>query len=198
MKLQSLQMNEDGELPDDGLRVTVCGIIADVTQKTTKNGDRMAFITLEDDSAEIECVVFPKVFEKVSHMLRVDNCIALNGNLQIRDEDVKILASGIYELVENARYVPQKPQVAQTPIQAKPQQASPQRVKKLFLRVPKLDCEQTKKAQNLVEIFEGTTAVVLYECESGKYLPSGLGAEVTPFLVSELKKILGEENVVYG
>ena len=156
----------------------------------------MAFITLEDDSSEIECVVFPKVFEKVYHMLRVDNCIALNGNLQIRDEDVKILASGVYELVENAKYVPQKPQSA--PQQAPVRQAASQRVKKLFLRVPDLDCEQTQKAKNLVAIFEGNTAVVLYDRENGKYQPSGLGAEVTPFLVNELKKLLGDENVVYG
>ena len=194
VKILSLQADEDGELPDDGSRVTVCGIIGNVTQKTTKNGDRMAFITVEDNSGEIECVVFPKVYEKVSHMLRIDNCISLNGNVQLREEDVKILASGISELVENAKYVPKNQSAPPT------QQSSqgPQRVKKLFLRLPNLECEQAKKAKNLVEIFEGTTSVMLYNCETKQYVALSSGADISVFLISELKKLLGDENVVYG
>ena len=192
VKIQKLHADEEGDLPVDGSRVTVCGIIGNVTQKTTKNGDRMAFITLEDDSGEIECVVFPKVYEKVSHMLRIDNCIALNGNVQLRDEDSKILASGISELVENAKYTePEKPKATSQPA------TNTGRVKKLFLRLPDLECEQALKAKNLVEIFEGNTAVMLYNSQNKQYVAFG-GADITPFLMSELKKLLGDENVVYG
>ena len=190
IKIHHLQADKDDKLPDDGSRVTVCGIIGNVTQKTTKNGDRMAFITVEDDSGEIECVVFPKVYEKVSYMLRVDNCITLNGNIQLRDEDAKILASGVFELIENAKYIA-KPTPTKEPI------TSP-RIKKLFLRLPNLDCEQAKKAKNLVEIFEGTTVVVLYDNSSKQYTNFAAKAEISDFLIKELKNLLGDENVVYG
>lgn len=190
VKIHRLQPGEEGDLPEDGARVTVCGIIGSLTPKTTKNGDRMAFITVEDDSAEIECVVFPKVYEKISYMLRVDNCIAINGNIQLREEEAKILVSGVYELSENAEYTPK-----QTPKQS---QINSTRVKKLFLRLPNLECEQAQKAKNLVGIFEGSTVVVLYDNTSKQYTNFDTRVEISDFLIKELKELLGEENVVYG
>ena len=156
----------------------------------------MAFITLEDQSGEIECVVFPKVYEKVSYMLRVDNCVILNGSTSSRDEEIKILASGLSELVENAKYQPQAKKESQAP---KPQKSSnPNRVPKLFLRLPSLDCEQANKAKNLLAIFEGNVDVMLYDCQTKKYTRLPYRAEVSNFIIAELKALLGEENVVFG
>jgi hypothetical protein len=55
-----------------------------------------------------------------------------------------------------------------------------------------------KKAVNLVEIFEGYTTVMLYDCSTGKYTALDTRAEMSQFLVAELKRLLGDENVVYG
>jgi hypothetical protein len=55
-----------------------------------------------------------------------------------------------------------------------------------------------KKAINLVEIFEGYTTVMLYDCSTGKYTALDTRAEMSQFLVAELKRLLGDENVVYG
>lgn len=193
ISVASVWGDEDERL-DDGTRVTVCGIISDVTLKNTKNGDRMAFITVEDHSGEIECVIFPKVYEKISHLLRLDNCISLNGNIQSREEDVKILASGAVELFENAKYKePEKAQKIDTPLSERTS-----RVKKLFLRIPRLDCEETRKAKNLIEIFEGNVSVMLYDNETKQYTNLGIRAEISNFLISELKNLLGDENVVLG
>ena len=96
------------------------------------------------------------------------------------------------ELVENAKYTePEKPKATSQPA------TNTGRVKKLFLRLPDLECEQALKAKNLVEIFEGNTAVMLYNSQNKQYVAFG-GADITPFLMSELKKLLGDENVVYG
>ena len=51
---------------------------------------------------------------------------------------------------------------------------------------------------DLNEIFEGNTAVMLYNCQTKQYVALDTRAEVTLFLVGELKKLLGDENVVYG
>ena len=123
-------------------------------------------------------------------MLRVDNCIALNGNIQLRDEEVKILVSGVYELSENSEYTPK--QIHKQP------QTNPARVKKLFLRIPNLECEETQKVKNLVGIFEGSTAVVLYDNSAKKYIAFDASVDISDFLIKELKLLLGEENVVYG
>ena len=133
--------------------------------------------------------------------MRLDNCIALNANVTTRDDDVKLLVSGINELEENSTYQEKPKRTAQT---AQPAQihrsatSSPQRVKKLFIRLPSLECEQAKKAKNLVEIFEGDTAVMLFDNSTKQYTPIQSRADVSGVLVSELKTLLGDENVVLG
>jgi hypothetical protein len=69
-------------------------------------------------------------------------------------------------------------------------------VSKLYLRVDSLDCDAFHKAKNLVEIFEGSVAVIFYDTSSKQYHPSGLGFDATDYTVKQLKALLGEENVV--
>ncbi len=53
----------------DGKRVWVAGMVSDIQQKTTKNGDFMAIVSLEDLEGELTCVIFPKVYRKYRSML---------------------------------------------------------------------------------------------------------------------------------
>ena len=76
--------------------------------------------------------------------------------------------------------------------------AAPQRVKKLFIRLPSLECEAAVKAKNLREIFEGNTAVMLYDNTTKKYTPIRDRADIESRLIAELKELLGDENVVVG
>ncbi len=48
----------------DGKNVYVGGIIASKITKTTKNGNLMAFITLEDLFGTMEIIVFPSTLER--------------------------------------------------------------------------------------------------------------------------------------
>ncbi len=67
---------------------------------------------------------------------------------------------------------------------------------KLYLRVPDMEGEPYRKALNLAEIFsDGTTAVIFYDCSTGKYLATNLRMRATPFVLSRLEAILGPENV---
>ena len=71
------------------------------------------------------------------------------------------------------------------------------KIKKLYLRIPKKDSQQYKKAENLIGIFEGNTPVVYYDAESGKYFAREGGMYLTEYLLSELCSYLGKENVVF-
>ena len=54
---------ETGELKaKDNTRVTIGGMIMDKTVKTTKNGQLMAFLTIEDLVGTVEVLVFPQSF----------------------------------------------------------------------------------------------------------------------------------------
>ncbi|MFR1039824.1 MAG: OB-fold nucleic acid binding domain-containing protein [Clostridium sp.] len=48
---------------EDGAQVTIGGMITGKTVKTTRNGQLMAFMTLEDLVGSVEVIVFPKDYE---------------------------------------------------------------------------------------------------------------------------------------
>lgn len=85
----------------DGDKVIIGGIITEVSKKTTKNNDMMAFIKLEDLYGNVEVIVFPKVFEKCSTFLQVDGLIVLKGRISIReDEQPKVLCESLEPLIK--------------------------------------------------------------------------------------------------
>ncbi|MBE6600127.1 MAG: DNA polymerase III subunit alpha [Ruminococcaceae bacterium] len=179
--------DENADKIHDRDRVTVAGIITSLTRKTTKKDEQMAFFTLEDRCGEIECVVFSRQYERLSSYLRVDAAVKVEGTVSVRDEeDPKILASNIEDLIENDRFQVKKEEPKSEP---KP--------KKLYLRVPNMSSEEYKKSENLIEIFPGDTPVMYYETESKKYFVRHSGMHISSFLLSELEKYLGKDNVVY-
>ena len=100
------ERDEDGELIyADRNKVKVAGIVNSVTLKSTKNDERMAFLTLEDKVGEIECIVFPKKYNELYHHIHVDAAIAIDGTISLKDEEApKILVNNILALQENKAY----------------------------------------------------------------------------------------------
>lgn len=49
--------------------VTVLGLVTSKKITSTKNGSRMAFITVEDEFGSVEAIVFPKLFETLNAVL---------------------------------------------------------------------------------------------------------------------------------
>ncbi|MGB3368334.1 MAG: DNA polymerase III subunit alpha, partial [Acidaminobacteraceae bacterium] len=92
----------------DEQMVTLAGLVAKSSTKITKNNKTMAFLTIEDLSDSIECIVFPKTFEKSSKLIVEDAFVIINARLSFKeDEEPKIIAQNIEILnEENAqRYI---------------------------------------------------------------------------------------------
>ncbi len=68
---------------------------------------------------------------------------------------------------------------------------------RLFLRVPDLESQKYKKCLNLLEIFQGMTPVTIYDSSTASYCTQPIGMAVTPFVLEELRALLGDENVVF-
>ncbi|MFA7534454.1 MAG: DNA polymerase III subunit alpha [Desulfuromonadales bacterium] len=84
----------------DKEEVKVCGIVAGMKELTTKKGDRMAFVTLEDLSGFIEMVIFPEVYLASSELLKGEEPLLVTGTLDIGEESCKLLATEIVSLNE--------------------------------------------------------------------------------------------------
>ena len=102
--------DENGALLPDRTRVRIAGVITSVTVKTTRNDQRMAFFTLEDRTGEIECLMFAKTYESLGHLVRLDNALYVDGNLSVREDEVKVLIGTAGELVDDEHYTPKKPE----------------------------------------------------------------------------------------
>ncbi|MEK9181121.1 MAG: DNA polymerase III subunit alpha, partial [Patescibacteria group bacterium] len=78
----------------------ICGgILTRVKTILTKKGEQMCFAQLEDLSGSIELVVFPRTFAEAREFLVVDKIVKVSGKFQLKDEEPKILADKIEELV---------------------------------------------------------------------------------------------------
>ena len=90
------ELNENKKLRD-GDSVSILCTLQDKKLHTTKKGDKMCFITVSDDSGEIEAVVFPDLFLISSSRLAEDSVLIINGKISIKDDSITIVCGSIFE-----------------------------------------------------------------------------------------------------
>ena len=73
---------------EDGVRATIGGMITAKTVKLTKNGQQMAFVTLEDMVGSVEVIVFPRDYESKKQLLNEDAKVFISGRTSIGDDPV--------------------------------------------------------------------------------------------------------------
>lgn len=80
--------------------VRLGGVVAGLRETTTKRGDRMGFVTLEDLHGTVEIVVFSDAYAKRRTVLQQDQPIFVLGTTDANEESVKIIADDIIPLAE--------------------------------------------------------------------------------------------------
>ena len=86
----------------DGQFVRVAGIITNCTIKTTKRGDTMAVLTLEDFSGRFPIIVFPQTYRNSVKDIYEDSVVAIEGRFSVDERESKIIANSV-------RVLPSKP-----------------------------------------------------------------------------------------
>ena len=96
-----LKERPDAGIDEDGHQVVMGGILTALRPKATKKGAMMGFITLEDLTGQIECLLFPRIFERYNKLLELDMPVLLTGHLSVREEeDTKLLVDVVEPLVQ--------------------------------------------------------------------------------------------------
>jgi DNA polymerase III subunit alpha len=76
--------------------VSIAGIVNAIKEITTKRGDRMAYLTLEDTKGIVEVIVFPDLFAKDFMIIKSAKPIVVSGTLErTEDGSSKIKAKGV-------------------------------------------------------------------------------------------------------
>jgi len=89
---------EDLPSLQDKSTVKLGAIVSAVKEISTKNGERMAFVTLEDLAGSVETVVFPDLYRSSMLHLAKDSVVLVKGQVDIGEETVKLLLSEVQPL----------------------------------------------------------------------------------------------------
>ena len=159
--------------------VTIAGIVTKKTVKTTKNGDSMAFVTVEDRTGEIEVVVFARQYLGSAGVLVTENPVIVHGTVSVRDEEKpKILMNSCERLLTDAEFTADKP-------------------KTLYLRVASTDTPAAVQALAALRRAPGDRPVVLYDLAKARYVRlADCRVQISDSLCGTLAALLGKDNVV--
>ena len=82
----------------DRQKVTVGGTITDARRITTKKGETMCVIQLEDMTGSIGVTVFPRMYEETAELWAEDTVVIVIGEVQVRRDEPGILCNNAEQL----------------------------------------------------------------------------------------------------
>jgi DNA polymerase-3 subunit alpha len=99
--IAELERRRDGEV------VTVGGIVSGLKHMTTKKGDPMVFVRLDDVTGGTECVVFNSTYQQAQELLTEDRVLIVKGRVDHKEGETKLLAMDVaaFEAVAEKREV---------------------------------------------------------------------------------------------
>ena len=81
-----------------GAEIKIGGIVSALKEKTTKRGEKMAIVTLEDLDGIVEVVVFPESYRANRDVLAADGPIFLVGRVDADETSSKVIAEEIFRM----------------------------------------------------------------------------------------------------
>lgn len=203
----------------DGKAVNIGGAIIDMREITTKNGQKMAFVKIEDQFGEIEAILFPSGYQRTLGVWQRDRVVLVRGKVSAKDREGNI-GEELKILVDDAREI--TPEQAQN-YQATGRTVKPLKATKKTIATAKVTADSSTKAsanlsatprvyirlssthdeamlinlKQTIDEHEGDTEVVLVlgppEAKQIVKLPKGIDEKsgVVPKLVT----LIGNENI---
>ncbi|MFB1080433.1 DNA polymerase III subunit alpha [Jeotgalibacillus sp. JSM ZJ347] len=175
-------LNRSGAIRIDeakpGTKGTIGALIGEVRVIRTKKGENMCFVTLSDETGDMDGVVFPDVFRKQSSVIQKGITAVLTGKTEERNGKNQFV---VQHAVPAAQYKEIK------------------NPKTLFLRIP--ETMESKDTFDMIDQFcrqfPGSTPVVVYDAGTGSKRKLNIeGVEAGQSLLDRLIQLLGNENIV--
>ena len=195
-------------------QVIIGGSVVAIREITTKNNQKMAFMSIEDKTGDIEVVIFPRIYKKDAKLWDRDRVLIIAGNVSHRDKGnspnggLKIIAEEVEELTTDYLKANNLPKsisnykrtaiqgVAKNPPSAIAPTSKPERV---YIRLQNSDDQKILLSiKTTLDKYKGDTEVVLVigsaeETPQVIKLPARIDKQ--PKALSDLIALVGKDNV---
>ncbi|MCY4163649.1 MAG: DNA polymerase III subunit alpha [bacterium] len=156
--------------------VKLGGVVSNFSKRWTRKGQLMASFFLEDLYSAIEVTVFPKAMTAYGDKLADDQVVIVQGRLEIRDEDIKIICFEV-------ETVDPKVAVGMAPV-------------KLRVGARGIGTEALDQLKSLLASHPGQSEVLLLIGDDQAIkLPADYRVQVSGGVMGELREMFGDEVV---
>ena len=202
----------------DNLSTQIGGIINSVREITTKNGQKMAFVKIEDLTGETEVILFPSSYQQTLGLWIVDRVVQVRGKISSKDKEGN-LTGEIKLLVDDAREITPEQASGYQPTNKKIKPPKPKKktkaatalsgpgakgvgavedTQRLYIRLTTSeDKELLINIKQTIDSYKGNTDVVLVlgEEDSRQAIKLPEGIDATGDGPAMLASLLGKENI---
>lgn len=200
----------------DGKAVVVGGIISDIREITTRNGQKMSFVKIADVNGEIELILFPNAYSQTTGIWERDRVVLVRGKLSAKDRDGN-LNDDLKVMVDDAREVtleqatafkptgkfkkvpkPKAVPMVEPKVVVQAEQPSMPGMERLYIRLENSDDQPLLLSlKETIDNYQGETEVVLVlgPAASKQIVKLPMRVDRQPEVLVKLYDLVGEPNV---
>ncbi|KAB8138286.1 DNA polymerase III subunit alpha [Gracilibacillus oryzae] len=160
-------------------KTKLAAVIQTIRVIRTKKGESMAFVTIADETNELDTVIFPNIFREVNHWLEEELFVFVDGRLDERNGKKQLIVEKVEQLIMD-------------------KQKSSNR--KFYINwTEDQDDNRMEELKLIAKNYAGNIPVYLYKKDKKKLfkLDSQYNLDDSFSVTKQLKELFGEENVVF-
>ncbi len=160
--------------------VRACGVITQMRTRIDKNGNQMAFFSLDDFTGSCECAAFGRDFPKFKHLIEEESTVMVFGKVENSGDSIKLNVNDAISMSE----------------------AREKLTKKVFIRVSKeeTDLSIIDDMKKIFENHKGSVPVYVGVGENGEKRIFSLPYKISvdDETIGALQNLLGNDSIFYS
>jgi DNA polymerase III subunit alpha len=160
------------EASQKNLKQKIAGLITSSKVIRTKKGEQMSFVTLSDDTGDIDVVVFPKLYNRDPSLFSKGNLLLIEGKLEDDDGKNKCIANDAQQLQEVSQ--------------------------RLYIKIHERSIESMERLKTIIKSYRGLVPIMMYYEQEKKTMKLGtqFNIDASERCIQQLKNVFGDKNVV--
>ena len=157
----------------DGAEVRLFCLITELRPHITKKGEKMCYVTVEDHTGTMECLVFPALYQEQGSLLKEWNVLCISGKVSKRDGGTELICETLFSEQQMTDYIRTKCT--------------------LCVKIDDADAEKSQQILDLLRWYAGSMPFCFWLNRSRKYLyprlPQG-GVRLSSEMLQRLEQIV--------